>query len=162
MSLRMSSISLSLCTLCSWALRMFASVKGELVMTFTLFQSATMGTLLVVVYVHHNFLPSIHLHGALDGRRIIYLVSLPVFIGGSVGAALSQSFGVLIGFRILQVSFWIDYCSWYSSMFRRLALAVCLRSARGQSQTFIAPKNAAVLWASSTPYDDVASAADTV
>jgi MFS family permease len=67
-----------------------------------------MGTLLVVVYVHHSFLSNHHSHRALDGRRIIYLVSLPIFIGGSVGAALSQSFGVLVGFRILQVSLWSD------------------------------------------------------
>jgi MFS family permease len=46
---------------------------------------------------------SVNADNPLDGRRPIYLLSLPIFVAGSVGAALSKSLGALIATRTIQV-----------------------------------------------------------
>ncbi|KAH9850637.1 MFS general substrate transporter [Lenzites betulinus] len=40
----------------------------------------------------------------LKGRKIVYIVSILLFVGGSVGAALAPTIGVLIGMRCVQAA----------------------------------------------------------
>ncbi|KAI0733600.1 MFS general substrate transporter [Fomitopsis betulina] len=40
----------------------------------------------------------------LKGRTIVYLMSIALFVGGSIGAALSHSIGLLIGMRCVQAA----------------------------------------------------------
>ncbi|EIW65089.1 MFS general substrate transporter [Trametes versicolor FP-101664 SS1] len=40
----------------------------------------------------------------LKGRKIVYIISILLFVGGSIGAALSPSIGLLIGMRCVQAA----------------------------------------------------------
>ncbi|KAI0638936.1 MFS general substrate transporter [Trametes polyzona] len=40
----------------------------------------------------------------LKGRKLVYIVSIILFVGGSIGAALSPSIGLLIGMRCVQAA----------------------------------------------------------
>lgn len=88
----------------------------------------------------------------LDGRQPVYLVSLPIFVAGSIGVAESKSLTALIITRIIQVSFFSVALREAYGSDRALVQAVCCRLALVLLATYIDQLNVDALWASISLY----------